>query len=89
MTSNEKIDLLKSYIERQDKREQWIQKNCDSCEQVINGELEWAKHVETKKHNHNQKQKLKAASGLSDKEYYQALNKPKMQKIGSEMNSLA
>ncbi len=49
---NSKSDFLKNYVERQDKRDEWVQMNCDACEQLINGELEWAKHVKTKKHVH-------------------------------------
>ena len=52
-SGDDKTDFLTNYVERQDKIDQWIQKTCETCELLINGELEWAKHIKTKKHLHN------------------------------------
>ena len=54
-----------------DKKQDWLQKSCDLCSQVLNGDLEWEKHRKTKKHMHNAKMKHKKESGLSDREYYE------------------
>ena len=57
-------------VEVLDKRENWVQQNCQECNICINGELEWHKHLKTKKHKHLVQMKLKQASGLTDREFY-------------------
>jgi hypothetical protein len=45
-------EFLKTYVKRANKRDNWVQKHCEFCNIVLNGEQEWHKHIKTKKHFH-------------------------------------
>jgi hypothetical protein len=56
----------------------WKKTTCEFCSDgskslELNGEHEWLKHIKTRKHKSMVAKHKKQATGLSDREYYQAI----------------
>lgn len=70
--------------QKQQKLLQWKKFYCTACHtgdgkpMELNGQLEWNKHVKTRKHQSQLKKRRKFETGLSDKEYYSLINASKV-----------
>ena len=54
----------------------WRKFTCEICNSLeLNGEIEWEKHLKTRKHKNKRRNDAKKQANTSNREYYENLNK--------------